>query len=101
MARLLRHRQTKWAETDKPNLLLPRHISTLPEVRVRHVATKLSFAETAGVADGGFVAPEGTQPIGQVPTVAIPPGKSFKGRVDSKTCRTIYGRWLASLGLPA
>ena len=69
MARLLRHRQTKWAETDKPNLLLPRHISTLPEVRVRHVATKLSFAETAGVADGGFVAPEGTQPIGQEPTL--------------------------------
>ena len=30
MARLLRHRQTKGAETDKPNLRLPRHISTLP-----------------------------------------------------------------------
>ena len=29
-ARLLRHRQTKGAATDKPNLLLPRHIPTLP-----------------------------------------------------------------------
>jgi hypothetical protein len=31
MARLLGHRQTKGAATDKPNLLLPRHISTLPQ----------------------------------------------------------------------
>ena|ERR1035441_8813507 len=31
MARLLGHRQTKGADTDTPNLLLPRHISTLPE----------------------------------------------------------------------
>jgi len=29
MARLLRHRQTKGAETDKPNLRPTRHISTL------------------------------------------------------------------------
>jgi hypothetical protein len=29
MVRLFRHRQTKEAATDKPNLLLPRHISTL------------------------------------------------------------------------
>ena len=32
MARLLGHRQTKGTETDKPNLMLPRHISTLPMV---------------------------------------------------------------------
>ena len=30
MARLLGHRQTKETATDKPNLLLPRHIPTLP-----------------------------------------------------------------------
>src|SRR2546425_12829115 len=30
MARLLGHRQTKGAATDKPTLLPPRHISTLP-----------------------------------------------------------------------
>jgi hypothetical protein len=30
MARLLGHRQTKGAATDKPDLLPPRHISTLP-----------------------------------------------------------------------
>jgi hypothetical protein len=30
MARPLGHRQTKGTETDKPNLRLPRHISTLP-----------------------------------------------------------------------
>jgi hypothetical protein len=30
MGRLLGHRQTKGTETDKPNLMLPRHISTLP-----------------------------------------------------------------------
>jgi len=32
MGRLLGHRHTKGAETDKPNLTLPRHISTLPAV---------------------------------------------------------------------
>ena len=31
MAQLLGHRQTKETATDKPNLLLPRHIPTLPE----------------------------------------------------------------------
>ncbi len=31
MGRLLGHRQTKGAATDKPNLLPPRHISTLPD----------------------------------------------------------------------
>jgi len=30
MARLLGHRQTKETATDKPNLLMPRHIPTLP-----------------------------------------------------------------------
>ena len=35
MARLLGHRQTKGTVTDKPNLMLPRHISTLlPLARV-------------------------------------------------------------------
>jgi len=45
MARLLGHRQTKETETDKPNLMLPRHISTLPtdagqgnELSIRTVA---------------------------------------------------------------
>ena len=32
MARLLGHRQTKGAATDQPNLMPPRHISTLPEL---------------------------------------------------------------------
>src|ERR1039458_1537214 len=32
MATLLGHRQTKGAATDKPDLLPPRHISTLPGV---------------------------------------------------------------------
>ena len=32
MARLLGHRQTKGTETDKPDLMLPRHISTLPDI---------------------------------------------------------------------
>jgi hypothetical protein len=30
MVKLVGHRQTKGTETDKPNLMLPRHISTLP-----------------------------------------------------------------------
>ena len=40
MARLLRHRQTKGAETDGPILPPPRHIPTLPkcDVRRRHGA---------------------------------------------------------------
>jgi hypothetical protein len=33
--RLLGHRQTKGAATDKPNLLPPRHISTLPRPAIR------------------------------------------------------------------
>jgi hypothetical protein len=33
--RLLGHRQTKGAETDKQNLTLPRHISTLPQAVVQ------------------------------------------------------------------
>jgi hypothetical protein len=32
MVRLLGHRQTKEAATDKPNLRPPRHISTLPVI---------------------------------------------------------------------
>jgi hypothetical protein len=33
-ARTLGHRQTKGAATDKPDLLPPRHISTLPSLNV-------------------------------------------------------------------
>ena len=43
MARLLGHRQTKGTETDKPDLMLPRHISTLPDIYVRR-AKALSFS---------------------------------------------------------
>jgi len=35
-ARLLGHRQTKEAATDKPDLLPPRHISTLPWAGAHH-----------------------------------------------------------------
>ncbi len=35
MARLLRHRQTKGAETDRPILPPPRHIPTLPKAEVQ------------------------------------------------------------------
>ena len=38
MVRLLRHRQTKGAETDRQNLRPPRHISTLPKVRIAGTA---------------------------------------------------------------
>jgi hypothetical protein len=38
MVRLLRHRQTKGTETDMPNLTLPRHIPTLPLVRIDEMA---------------------------------------------------------------
>jgi hypothetical protein len=34
MVKLLRHRQTKGAATDRQNLRPPRHISTLPVVLV-------------------------------------------------------------------
>lgn len=33
--------------------------------------------------------------IGQLPTFAIPLKRSFKGPVDSKTCRTAFGSWSA------
>ena len=32
---------------------------------------------------------------GQLPTFAIPLKRSFKGPVDSKTCRTAFGSWSA------
>jgi len=35
MVRLVGHRQTKGTETDKLNLMLPRHISTLPSRDIR------------------------------------------------------------------
>ena len=35
MVRLLRHRQTKGAVTDRPNLRPPRHILTLPKAAIR------------------------------------------------------------------
>jgi hypothetical protein len=44
MARLLGHRLTKGAATDKPDLMLPRHISTLPiaEIKLRHEAAAIT-----------------------------------------------------------
>jgi hypothetical protein len=38
MAQLLGHRQTKETATDKPNLLLPRHIPTLPNSAINRIA---------------------------------------------------------------
>jgi hypothetical protein len=35
MARLLGHRQTKGAATDKPDLLPPRYIPTLPDLHLK------------------------------------------------------------------
>ena len=46
MVRLLGHRQTKEAATDKPNLLLPRHISTLPVKRVASAVGEGAMAVT-------------------------------------------------------
>jgi hypothetical protein len=55
MARLLGHRQTKGAATDKTNLQLPRHISTLPITRhstrftcMTRIFRKRKFANRAG-----------------------------------------------------
>ncbi len=42
MARLLGHRQSKEAATDKPNLPLPRHIPTLPNLS-RYVMKRACF----------------------------------------------------------
>jgi hypothetical protein len=52
MGRLLGHRQTKGAETDKPDLLPPRHISTLPFSEVpRRVQTPFRMTEVGRKAD--------------------------------------------------
>ena len=37
--------------------------------------------------------------IGQMPTFAIPPDRSFKGLFDSETCRTAYENTLAKADL--
>ena len=57
MARLLGHRQTKEAATDKPNLRLPRHISTLPPVEHRD-ARSFRFQPDP---DTRYLGPKGTR----------------------------------------
>jgi len=49
MARLVRHRQTKGAETDRPILPPPRHIPTLPEA---HCNLEVSWSTDYGVTYG-------------------------------------------------
>jgi hypothetical protein len=44
MVQLLRHRQTKGAVTDRPDVRPPRHISTLPIVRIQHLNNKPPLA---------------------------------------------------------
>ena len=60
---------------------------TWPGVRVRHVATKRSFAETVGVAGGSFVAPAGPHPLGQLRSVVIAPNRQFRWPLHSVFCR--------------
>jgi len=48
--RVLGHRQTKGAATDKPNLLPPRHISTLPVGPFRSTE-QLTFAQLFVIGD--------------------------------------------------
>ena len=69
-------------------------------VRVRHIATKLSFVETAGVADGGFVAPAGTQPIGHDLPVTLPVCLPFKRLLHSESCPMIETGFSALCGTP-
>jgi len=53
MVRLLGHRQTKETATDKPNLLLPRHIPTLPEsARPSRIRMNLAFFNKVGMIHG-------------------------------------------------
>ena len=60
-------------------------------VRVRHVARKQSFAETVGIANGGFVAVSATYRIGQLLPVARHPVLSFRSPADSETCQRAKG----------
>ena len=55
-ARLLGHRQTKGAATDKPDLLPPRHIPTLPGPGFPSVRRKLTLAARVLAPKVGFLA---------------------------------------------
>ena len=56
---LLRHRQTKGAETDMFNLLPPRHISTLPH-RTLGIIEAVAVTAACSPALAQVVAPQGT-----------------------------------------
>jgi hypothetical protein len=51
MARVLGHRQTKGAATDNPDLLPPRHISTLPFTTGPKTGLRASTEQSRGACD--------------------------------------------------
>jgi hypothetical protein len=63
MAKLVRHRQPKGPETDRPSLKPPRHISTLQRLRRRGLMGNLRvvvdlterLGEERAVAEGAFL----------------------------------------------
>ena len=54
------------------------YVRSWPGVRVRHVATKLTLAETASAANGSSSKPPGTHTPGQEQTVTVPPNLPLK-----------------------
>jgi hypothetical protein len=61
MAQLLGHRQTKETATDKPNLLLPRHIPTLPLWRALHSDPYAQVATMRSGRDADSASPCGSE----------------------------------------
>ena len=57
MARLVRHRQTKGADTDKPILPPPRHIPTLPSADSRDDRSDFRLGRIAEIGVGSFDGP--------------------------------------------
>ena len=79
-ARLLGHRQTKGAATDKPDLLTPRHISTLPRPCENAIAGQFG----------------GRSPFAQI--VKIDPGAIWSTVVSRDTARAEYYSAVRNIG---
>ncbi len=93
MAQLLGHRQTKETATDKPNLLLPRHIPTLPRedklvATARRVLRALGFCGCAAKSE--FTSLDARYPFNGIHLASSPHARRSSSHVhrhSDRACR--------------
>jgi antitoxin PrlF len=102
MATLLGHRQTKETVTDKPNLLLPRHIPTLPTKKSANVCFSTQ-GEGERVGSGRWESPRSEARFDLVGMIEFLPGitreRPMAVSVTSKAQVTIPKRVRDALGI--